>query len=136
MAAALGLADADALMRGVATAARTIAWRSDDAWRRIDASVLRGPAGPRAPARTRPSPPGVVLRDGEVHVTAEAPRGHRSVADVAGRGRWRRRSTPSSIAASLDRLAADAPPMPEPVAGRGPHRLAELLLAGPPADPR
>ena len=44
---ALGHADADALMRAVAHAARTIAWTSDDAWARIESS----PVGPLARAR-------------------------------------------------------------------------------------
>ena len=44
VAEALGEADADALMANVAAAARTIAWTSDDAWRRVRSS-LRGPLG-------------------------------------------------------------------------------------------
>ena len=50
VAAALGEESADTLMHTLAAAARTIAWRSDDAWQRIDAS-LRGPSGWRATAR-------------------------------------------------------------------------------------
>src|SRR5690606_28342940 len=68
---ALGHASADDLMRAVAEAARTIAWRSDDAWQRIDAA-LSGPSGFRA-RRDRAVGPGLVLRDGEVHLTADAP---------------------------------------------------------------
>ena len=37
VAAALGMADADALMHAVATAGRTVAWEGDDAWRRRSA---------------------------------------------------------------------------------------------------
>ena len=44
VAEALGLADGDALMAGIAAAARAIAWTSDDAWRRVRSS-LRGPLG-------------------------------------------------------------------------------------------
>lgn len=47
VAGALGYEDADALMRAVAAAARTIAWTSDDAWSRIESSI----AGPFARAR-------------------------------------------------------------------------------------
>src|SRR5690606_11641735 len=52
VAAALGYADADDLMRAVAEAARTVAWRADDAWNRIRSS-LAGPPGWRA-RRDRP----------------------------------------------------------------------------------
>ena len=64
VAEALGYADADELMRAVSTAARSIAWRSDEVWRRIDSS-LSGPAGIRAPPRPASSAPGVVLREGD-----------------------------------------------------------------------
>ncbi|HYF46976.1 MAG TPA: nucleotidyltransferase domain-containing protein, partial [Acidimicrobiales bacterium] len=47
----LGHGDADDLMRSVATAARSIAWASDEAWGRIDSS-LAGPRG-RAGGRDR-----------------------------------------------------------------------------------
>lgn len=70
VAADLGIGDADELMSAVAGAARTIAWLSDDGWARIRSSL----AGPRR--RTgggdRDLGPGVVMRDGEVVVTAVA----------------------------------------------------------------
>ena len=119
VAAALGRPDADALMHDVATAARTIAWTSDDAWRRIT-SVLRGPVG-RLSRRDRPLAEGVVLRDGEVHVDARRPPRRGSRARPAGRGaggvdgddhRPRRRS---SVLAAETRAAA------RPVAARGAH---------------
>jgi [protein-PII] uridylyltransferase len=62
VAGALGCTDADALMHDVASAARTIAWRSDDAWSRIDAS-LSAPSGFRS-RRDRSAGEGLVLRDG------------------------------------------------------------------------
>jgi [protein-PII] uridylyltransferase len=64
VAAALGHADADALMADVAAAARLIAWTSDESWRRIG-SALHGPAG-RMVQSDRPLAAGVVLRDDEV----------------------------------------------------------------------
>ena len=66
----LGLPDADGLMQRVSAAARTIAWMSDDAWRRID-SFLEGPRG-RIVATDRRMGPGVVLREGEIAVEAGA----------------------------------------------------------------
>src|SRR6185295_11065722 len=41
---ALDLPDADALMRRVSSAARTIGWTSDDKWRRVESS-MKGPSG-------------------------------------------------------------------------------------------
>ncbi len=58
----LGQPDADALMAAVAGAARTVAWASDDAWRRINAEL----AGPKKRPQTVGLEPGIVVRDGEV----------------------------------------------------------------------
>src|SRR5207302_2183685 len=58
----LGYEDADALMASLATAARTIAWTSDDTWRRVESS-LRGPLG-RIARRDRELAASVALRDG------------------------------------------------------------------------
>lgn len=69
VATALGYADADALMRAISTAARTIAWTSDEQWFRIDSS-LSGPSV--AFRRDKPVHPGVVLREGLVHLAADA----------------------------------------------------------------
>ena len=86
VAEALGLVDGDALMAGVASAARAIAWTSDDAWRRVRSS-LRGPLG-RIGKRDRALGDGVVLRDGEVHLDADADPGRRSAARIARRRAW------------------------------------------------
>ena len=70
VAAALGSGDADELMASVATAGRTIAWTNDDGWRRVE-SWLAGPRG-RGGGGDRALEAGIVLRDGEVHVVADA----------------------------------------------------------------
>lgn len=67
----LRLADADELMTVVSTAARTIATESDDAWRSVRA-WLQGPRGRSSGGRDVPLSPGLVLRDGEVALRAEA----------------------------------------------------------------
>ena len=127
IAAALGHESADHLMREVAAAARTIAWRSDDAWDRIDAS-LSGPLGFRS-RRDKTVGAGVVLRDGEVHLTADAQVGAdptlvlRAAAAAASAGVRIHR-------ASLDRLAAEAAPPPEPWPDEVRRALVDLLLAG------
>ena len=127
VAESLGEPSADALMHTVAAAARTIGWRSDDAWQRIDAS-LRGPSGWRA-RRDRAIGPGLVLRDGEVHLTADAdPAGDPSLvlraaaAAAAGDTRIHR--------GSLDRLAAESGPLPAPWPDDVRRALVDLLLSG------
>lgn len=70
VAARLGLPDADQLMTEVAAAGRTIAWETDDGWRRVR-SLLAGPVGRRA-SGDRPIGPGLVVRDNEIAVRADA----------------------------------------------------------------
>ncbi len=132
VAAALGEESADTLMHAVAAAARTIAWRSDDAWQRIEAS-LSGPLGWRS-RRDKPIGDGLVLRDGEVHLTADAvPAADPSLllraaaAAAAGGTRIHR--------ASLDRLVAASAPLPEPWPDAVRTAFVELLLAGARAIP-
>ena len=130
VAAALGYEDADALMGAVSAAARTIAWASDDAWRRV-ASARAGPRG-RASGSDRPVGPGLVLRDGEVALGQGAdPAGDptlalRAAAAAAQAGTWLSRST-------LDRLSAEAPSMPAPWPASARTALVSLLGAGSPA---
>ena len=66
VAEALGDESADAMMRRISSAARVIAFRSDDTWRRIEGS-LRGSLGRRA-RRDRKLADGIVERGGEVHL--------------------------------------------------------------------
>jgi [protein-PII] uridylyltransferase len=102
----LGDADADALMGRLASAARTIAWTSDEAWDRIDSS-LKGPRG-RVAAVDRPLGAGLVLREGLVELAVGADPAAdpglvlRAAAAAAG-------ARTSLGRHSLDRLAAGAP---------------------------
>jgi [protein-PII] uridylyltransferase len=129
VAAAVASPDADALMGDVAGAARTVAWSSDDGWRRV-ASWLTGP-GRRAGA-DRAVGPGLVLRDGEIALGPGADPGgdpsHALRAAVAaveyGVGLSRQ---------ALDRLAAETPPPPDPWPESLRHSLVRLLDCGPPA---
>jgi len=106
VAAALGDADADLLMGRLSSAARTIAWTSDEAWDRIGSS-LKGPRGRVSPA-DRPLGAGLVLREGLVELAAGAdPRSDpglvlRAAAAAAG-------AATSLGRHSLDRLASEAP---------------------------
>ena len=127
VAAALHDESADALMHRLAAAARTIAWRSDDAWQRIDAS-LSGPLGWRS-RRDKAIGDGLALRDGEVHLTADADPARdpslvlrAAAAAAAGDTRIHR--------SSLDRLAVGASAIPEPWAAEVRAAFVDLLLAG------
>jgi len=71
VAADLGDADADALMGRVSSAGRTVAWQCDDAWRSV-CSWLEGPRGRSVVGADRALGPGLVLRDGEVALVADA----------------------------------------------------------------
>lgn len=125
VAAALGDADADALMRRVATAARAIAWRSDEAWRTIDLDVGRT-FGRRGPKDVDLGD-GIVLRGGRVGLGQGADLTNpmltlRVAAAAAAHG------------ATVDRDALDklrlVPPLPTPWPREARHRFVELLLCG------
>ena len=128
----LGHPSADALMAAVSAAARTIAWWSDDAWRRV-ASARAGPRG-RTTGRDRPLDAGLALRDGEVVLTTDADPCRdpslvlRAAAAAAEAGSWLSRP-------ALDRLAAEAGPMPDPWPASARSALVALLGAGDAAVP-
>jgi [protein-PII] uridylyltransferase len=130
VAAALGYPDADELMRAVSTAARSIAWTSDEVWERVDSS-LSGPRGWRM-ARDQVLAPEVVLREGRVCLTAAADASAdpllllRVAATAAEADRRIERR-------SLDRLAATAPDVPTPWSEETRELFTRLLLAGRPA---
>ena len=132
VAAALGYADADALMAAVATAARAIGWASDDAWNRV-ASWRRGPKG-RTAGADRPLGHGLVLRDGEVAlasgVDASADPGLalRAAAVAAETGTLLARS-------ALEHLVASVPPPRDPWPASVRDDLLTLLGAGHAAIP-
>jgi len=127
VAAALQDSSADVLMHRLAEAARTIAWRSDDAWQRIDAS-LSGPLGWRS-RRDKAVGAGLVLRDSEIHLTTDADPAtdvslvlRAAAAAAAGDTRIHR--------ASLERLARGARQLPDPWPVEVRTALVDLLLAG------
>jgi len=130
VAEALGDADADALMSRVASAARTIAWRSDEVWDRVNAT-LKGGLRWRS-ARDRVVAPGCVLRDGRMALTADADPASDPVlvlrlavaaADHAVR----------IDRGALERLAGEANPLPDPWPDEARDAFVRLLAAGAPA---
>jgi [protein-PII] uridylyltransferase len=131
VAAALGDRDADVLMARLASAARTIAWMSDDTWRRIDSSIA-GPRG-RVASGDRPLGPGLVLREGAVELAPDA--------DAKGDPTLVLRAAAAAAAidsglsrAALARLVA-APPLPDPWPEDARRALLRLLGAGRAAIP-
>ena len=136
VAAALGDTDADALMSRVATAARTVAWIGDEAWHRLG-STLAGPLGRRI-RRDRPLGPGLVLRDGEVHLCAPdgGPGAGGAAFDVALVLRAAAAAAQAGVPIdrrSLDRLAEAVPAAHGPWPEGARQSLVELLAAGRPA---
>ena len=129
VAAALGFDDADVFMRALSTAARTIAWVSDELWFRVR-SHLDGPAR-RKLRRDEEALVGVVLRDGCVALAAGAEPANDPylvlrVAVTAARNDARiERST-------LDRLA-ESKPLTTPWSEEARRLFVELFLAGRPA---
>jgi len=116
VASALGYGDAHDLMRGISAAARTIAWSLDEVLRR----ARSGPAA-RASA-DRPIGDGVVLRDGEIALSAAVDLTDASLA-LRAAAAGASLDTPLSRAA-LCRLAAEAPAMPDP----WPHMARQALV--------
>ncbi|MGI8663174.1 MAG: [protein-PII] uridylyltransferase [Acidimicrobiales bacterium] len=130
VAAALGDGDADALMFRVSSAGRAIAWAGDEAWRRV-ASSLRAPLRRRA-RRDRELGPGLVLRDGDVHLTAAAAPEKDPVLPLRAAALAAQHGTVIDRD-SLERLAAGCVGLPDPWPLDARTLLAELLLAGQPA---
>jgi [protein-PII] uridylyltransferase len=127
VAAALGYADADALMAAVSDAARTIAWVADETWDRVTSRLDRGRAVDPGPVG-----PGLAIHDGHLHLTREAdPSGDPALLLRAAAAAAHHRVRLDRVA--LDRLAVDAPPLPDPWPDEARDALVDLLLTGPPA---
>jgi [protein-PII] uridylyltransferase len=131
VASALRYKDADALMAAIAKAARSIAWTSDLVWHRI-AQSRRG----RRLFRDKPREiaPGVVLEDRTVRVTSEAPVAEDPVLllRVAAAAATHRATIDF---ATLEALAAESPPLPEPWPDEARWLFTDLLLSGHAAIP-
>ncbi|HTK16166.1 MAG TPA: [protein-PII] uridylyltransferase, partial [Acidimicrobiia bacterium] len=129
---ALGIADGDALMANVATAARAIAWTSDDAWRRIRAT-LRGPRG-RIGKRDRVLGEGLILRDGEVHIADDVDPADDALLALRA-ARFAAELATVIDRESLERLAERAPEIGEPWPPDARELLVGLFRTGAEAIP-
>ncbi|WP_326754938.1 [protein-PII] uridylyltransferase [Streptomyces hirsutus] len=140
VAAALGLLDADTLLRQVYEAARGIAYAGDVTWREVD-RVLRSRAvrprlramigGGKQNAERSPLAEGVVEQDGEA-VLARAARPERDpVLPLRAAAAAAQAGLPLSLHA-VRRLAATVRPLPTPWPAEAREQLVTLLGAGRP----
>jgi len=126
VARALGMHDADELMKAISSAGRTIGWASDDAWRGIT-RWLEGP-GSRFKGRNRSISPGIVALDDAIVVEAGADMEDDSLAlRVAAASAV----TGAPIARdTLERLRDEAASPGEQWSDKAREALLELLEAG------
>ncbi|MCP3816704.1 [protein-PII] uridylyltransferase [Streptomyces sp. A3M-1-3] len=143
VAAGLGLLDADALLRQVYEAARTVSYASDVTWREVN-RVLRSRSsrprlrtllggGPKPPAERAPLAEGVVEQDGEVVLALAARPDRDPVLPLRAAAAAAQSGLPISLHA-VRRLsvAAAARPLPVPWPAEAREQLVTLLGAGEP----
>jgi [protein-PII] uridylyltransferase len=133
IAAALGIAEPDELMRRIYAAGRTIAFATDESCRRAEAAAR--PAGrwrrSRGPTR-RPLADGVVEQDGEVHLARDAEPASDPVLLLRAAAAAAAAGLPLATH-TLSRLAAESAPMPEPWPAEALDALVSTLGTGRPA---
>jgi [protein-PII] uridylyltransferase len=113
VAARLGCADADELARRVSEAGRAIAYASDLTWRRADAAVRAARRWQRGRPQRRPLADAVVEQDGEVVLARDAAPALDPVLALRVAAAAAQSSLPIAPH-TLDRLAAESAPLPEP----------------------
>ncbi|MFD5750556.1 [protein-PII] uridylyltransferase [Streptomyces sp. NPDC127033] len=142
VAAELGLLDADALLRQVYEAARTVSYASDVTWREVNRVLrsrsvrpkLRAMLGGRpAPDRT-PLAEGVVEQDGEVVLARTARPERDAVLPLRAAAAAAQAGLPISLHA-VRRLARAVKPLPVPWPAEAREELVTLLGAGEPTVP-
>jgi len=125
VAAALGYRDTDDLLHRLSDAARTIAWTSDDTWRRVRATL----AGPRGRSSSvREVGHGVVVRDGELHADGDLS----DPVQVLRVGALAASLDVPIDRATLEALARHGAPFAARWPAEGRALLEQLLLAGRP----
>src|SRR5690606_35169199 len=140
VAAALGLLDADALLRQVYEAARVIAYAGDVTWREVGRVLrsrsarprLRSLLGGRQTAERTPLAEGVVEQDGEVVLARTARPERDPVLPLRAAAAAAQAGLPLSLYA-VRRLAATTRPLPAPWPAEAREQLVTLLGSGRPA---
>jgi [protein-PII] uridylyltransferase len=134
VAAALGLADDDALLRQVSLAGRRLAFVADETWRRVDASLVRRPRARYRRVRREPLAEGLVRQGDEVVLARDA----RPAADPGLVLRGAAAAARADLLLSpytLKVLAVHAPPLPEPWPPEVRWSFLRLLASGRSAVP-
>ena len=129
VAAALGLADEDALLREVSLAGRKLAFVADETWRRVESSLVRRPRGRYRRVRREPLAEGVV-RQGDEVVLAQ---GAKPAADPGLLLRAAAAAARADLLLSpytLKVLAVHSPPVPEPWPAEVRWSFPRLLASG------
>jgi [protein-PII] uridylyltransferase len=130
IAGALGVRDADVLMKHVAASARAIAWTSDIVWHRVRAVSRRGKLFRDRP---REVSPGVVLEDRTIRLSPDAEIDDAAlILRVALAAATQRAYIDRD---TLERLADESPKMPEPWPDEARWLFTDLLMVGHPAIP-
>ncbi|MDN3356616.1 [protein-PII] uridylyltransferase [Actinomadura sp. DC4] len=127
VAEALGLLDAEVLLRSVVEAARTITFAADHLWRTVD----RFCSPPGRPVR-RPLADGVVEHDSEVVLALGANAAKDPSLVLRAAAAAAQAGLPLAIS-TVERLARETPPMPVPWPPEARDALVTLLGAGAPA---
>ncbi|PRY45673.1 UTP--GlnB (protein PII) uridylyltransferase GlnD [Geodermatophilus tzadiensis] len=134
VAAALGLADEDRLLREVSLAGRRLAFVADDTWRRVEAALVRRPRARYRRVRREPLAEGVVRQGDEVVLARDA----RPAADPGLLLRGAAAAAREDLLLSpytLKVLAVHSPPVPEPWPAEVRWSFLRLLASGRPAVP-
>ena len=134
VAAALGLADEDALLREVSLAGRRLAFVADETWRRVEAALVRRPRARYRRVRREPLAEGVVRQGDEVVLARDA----RPAADPGLLLRAAAAAARADLLLSpytLKVLAVHSPPMPEPWPPEVRWSFLRLLASGRSAVP-
>ncbi|MGI5357706.1 [protein-PII] uridylyltransferase [Streptomyces sp. CA-252508] len=142
VAEALGLLDADALLRQVYEAARTISYAGDVTWREVNRVLrarsvrprLRKMLGGKPPVERTPLAEGVVEMDGEVVLARTARPERDPVLPLRAAAAAAQSALPLSLHA-VRHLAATTRPLPEPWPADAREQLVTLLGAGEPTVP-
>ncbi len=134
VASALGLPDEDVLLREVSLAGRRLAFVADDAWRRVEAALVRRPRGRYRRVRREPLAEGVVRQGDEVVLARDA----RPAGDPGLVLRGAAAAARADLLLSpytLKVLAAHSPPVPEPWPAEVRWSFLRLLASGRSAVP-
>ena len=134
VAEALGIADADTLLRSVSAAARTIAFAADENWRRVSRWLGANSRRRGRPAPWRPLAAGALEQDGEVGLSRDADPANDAVLPLRAAAAAAQAGLLIS-AHAMSRLAAAPARLPEPWPDEARDQLVALLGAGPAAIP-